>query len=171
MTTSALLRPLLLGLATGMRSQLGLAVLVWSEPAGPGDSAALRRLRSPAGRAAVALAAAGEIVADKLPSTPSRLGPPMLAARLATGAGVGALAANTRDKRALGLAAALGLAGAAAGSYAGAAYRKALPARTNSPDLPWAVGEDVAAAALAATAVKVWPQPQPWWRRLPFVSR
>ncbi|CAA9263978.1 MAG: hypothetical protein AVDCRST_MAG41-2514, partial [uncultured Corynebacteriales bacterium] len=65
MTSSAVLRPLLLGVATGMRSQLGLAVLAWSGPAGPGDPAVLRALRSRAGQAALGLAAAGEVVADK----------------------------------------------------------------------------------------------------------
>ena len=171
MTSSALLRPLLLGVATGMRSQLGLAVLAWSEPAGPGDPAVLRGLRSPVGRVALGLAAAGEVVVDKLPSTPSRLKPPVLGARLVTGAAVGALAAGSADRRARGTAAVLGLAGAAAGTYAGAHSRRAAAARGTLPDLPFAVVEDAVAAGLAATAVKVWPQPRPWWKRLPFTSR
>jgi uncharacterized membrane protein len=171
MTSSALLRPLLLGLATGMRSQLGLAVLVWSEPAGTGETAVLRTLRSPAGRVATGLAAAGEIVADKLPQTPSRLKAPVLGSRLLAGAAVGALAAGSTDRRALATGGALGLAGAAAGTYAGAYYRKAGAGHSALPDLPFAVGEDVIAAGLAATAVKVWPEPRPWWRRLPFTSR
>lgn len=170
MTSRVLARPLLLGLATGLRSQLGLAVLAWSEP-DPRDSAPLRALRSPAGRAAAGLAAAGEIVADKLPSTPSRLAPPVLGSRLAVGALVGALAAGTGDRRILVLAGAVGMAGAAAGSYAGAAYRKAAVARTHTPDLPWALVEDAVAAGLAGAAVKVWPEPRPWWKRLPLPGR
>jgi uncharacterized membrane protein len=164
---SALYRPLLLGIVTGLRSQLGVAVLAWSEPASARDTRALRLLRSTPGRTVAGLAAAGEVVMDKLPSTPSRLQPMVLGARLATGGAVGALAAGSVDRRTLGLAAALGVAGAAAGSYAGAAYRKALPARTHTPDLPWAVTEDAIAAGLAATAVKVWPEPRPWWQRAP----
>ncbi len=164
---SALVRPLLLGIVTGMRSQLGVAVLAWSEPASGRDTRALRLLRSAPGRTVVGLAAAGELVADKLPSTPSRLAPMVLGARLATGAAVGALAAGSVDKRTVAIAGAVGVAGAAAGSYAGAAYRKALPARTHTPDLPWALGEDAIAAGLAATAVKVWPEPRPWWQRVP----
>jgi uncharacterized membrane protein len=167
-----LLRPLLLGVVTGLRSQLGLAVLAWSEPAAKHDPVVLRGLRSTPGRVAVTLGAAGELVVDKLPSTPSRLQPKVLGVRLATGAAVGALAAGTSDRRALAVASAVGAAGAAAGSYAGAAYRKALPARTHTPDLPWALTEDAVAAGLAATAVKVWPEPRPWWQRAPrAVSR
>ena len=171
MTSSAVFRPLLLGVATGMRSQLGLAELAWSGPAGTGDPAVLRGLRSPAGRAALGLAAAGEVVADKLPATPSRLRPPVLGARLATGAAVGALAAGSAGRRAQATGAVLGLAGAAAGTYAGAAYRKAAADRSVLPDLPFAVLEDVVAAGLAATAVRVSPRPRPWWARLPFTRR
>src|SRR5215207_8506332 len=171
MTSRALLRPLLLGLATGMRSQLGLAVLAWSEPAGSGDTAALRRLRTPAGRVGAGLAAAGELVADKLPQTPSRLTPAVLSSRLATGAVVGALASGATDRRTRALAGAVGVAGAAAGTYAGAAYRKAAADRTSLPDLPFGLAEDAVAAGLAGTAVRVWPQRTPWRQRLPFASR
>jgi uncharacterized membrane protein len=167
MTSSAVLRPLVLGVVTGLRSQLGLAVLAWSEPADGSPTRALRLLRSGPGRGLTALGAGTELVMDKLPSTPSRLSPPGLAFRLAAGAGVGALAAASSDRRTVGVAGALGLAGAAAGTYAGAYYRRILPAATDTADLPWAVGEDVVAAALAATAVKVWPEPQPWWKRVP----
>ena len=74
---------------------------------------------------------------------------------------------NSADRRTVGTASAIGLAGAAAGTFAGAYYRKLLPARTHTPDLPWALGEDAVAAGLAATAVRVWPEPRPWWRRVP----
>ena len=167
MTSASIFRPLVLGVVTGLRSQLGLAVLAWSEPASGRDTRALRLLRSAPGRGLTGVGAATELVVDKLPSTPSRLQPQGLAFRLLAGAGVGALAANSTDRRTVGVASALGVAGAAAGTYAGAYYRKLLPARTHTPDLPWAVGEDVVAAGLAATAIKVWPEPRPWWQRAP----
>jgi uncharacterized membrane protein len=167
MTSAPLLRPLVLGVVTGLRSQLGLAALAWSEPASGRDTRALRLLRSTPGRGLTSAGAASELVADKLPSTPSRLEPQVMAFRLLAGAGVGALAANSTDRRTVGVASALGLAGAAAGAYAGAYYRKLLPARTRTPDLPWALGEDAVAAGLAATAIKVWPEPRPWWQRAP----
>ena len=171
MTSRPLLRPLLLGLATGMRSQLPMAALAWAEPARGGDPALLRRLRTPAGRVGAGIAAAGELVADKLPRTPSRLRPPVLASRLATGALVGALAAGTGDRRALVTAGAVGMAGAAAGSYAGAAYRSALPARTGTGDLPWALGEDAVAVGLVAAATRVGAERTRWWARVPAPRR
>jgi uncharacterized membrane protein len=167
MTSAPVLRPFVLGVVTGLRSQLGLAVLAWSEPASGRDTRALRLLRSAPGRGLSGAGAATELVIDKLPSTPSRLQPPALAARLLAGAGIGALAANSTDRRTVGVASALGVAGAAAGTFAGAYYRKLLPARTHTPDLPWAVGEDAVAAGLAAMAVKVRPEPRPWWQRAP----
>jgi len=167
MTSAPLLRPLVLGVVTGLRSQLGLAALAWSEPASARDTRALRLLRSTPGRGLTSAGAAAELVADKLPSTPSRLDPQNLAFRLLAGAGVGALAVNSTDRRTVGVASAVGLAGAAVGTYAGAYYRKLLPARTRTPDLLWAVGEDAVAAGLAATAIKVWPEPRPWWQRAP----
>jgi len=167
MTSAPLLRPFVLGVVTGLRSQLGLAALAWSEPASGRETRALRLLRSTPGRGLTSVGAAAELVADKLPSTPSRLDPQNLAFRLLAGAGVGALAVNSTDRRTVGVASAVGLAGAAAGTYAGAYYRKLLPARTRTPDLLWAVGEDAVAAGLAATAIKVWPEPRPWWQRAP----
>jgi len=167
MTSAPLLRPFVLGVVTGLRSQLGLAALAWSEPASGRETRALRLLRSTPGRGLTSVGAAAELVADKLPSTPSRLDPQNMAFRLLAGAGVGALAANSTDRRTVGVASAVGLAGAAAGTYAGAYYRKLLPARTRTPDLLWAVGEDAVAAGLAATAIKVWPEPRPWWQRAP----
>ena len=167
MTSAPVLRPLVLGIVTGMRSQLGLAMLAWSEPGSGRDTRALRLLRSTPGRQLAGAGAAAELVVDKLPSTPSRLQPPALAVRVFAGAGVGALAANSTDRRTVGTASLLGAAGAVAGSFAGAYYRKLAPARTHTPDLPWALGEDAVAAGLAATAVKVWPEPRPWWQRAP----
>lgn len=165
---SELLRPLLLGVVTGLRSQLGLAVLAWSAPPSGRDSRALRLLRSGPGRIAIATAAAGEVVADKLPQTPSRLTPAPLASRLVCGAAVGALAVGRADRRTTLLAAAAGVAGAGAGAYAGATYRRTLTGRTGTPDLPWALVEDAAAAGLAAVAVRAPAPTPPWWRRLPL---
>jgi uncharacterized membrane protein len=167
---SALLRPLLLGVVTGLRSQLGLAVLAWSDPPSGRDPAPLRLLRTRPGRIAIATAAAGEIVADKLPRTPSRLSPPTLAGRLVSGALVGALAAGRADRRGTLYAAGAGVLGAGAGAYAGATYRKVAVQRTGTPDLPWALVEDAAAAGLAAAAVRAPAPAPPWWRRLLLIG-
>jgi|SRR6266516_1131803 len=162
---TVLLRPLLLGVVTGARSQLGLAVLAWSPPRRR-DPAPLRLLRTRAGRAGSGLAVAGELVADKLPRTPSRLSPPVLGGRLAVGALVGALAAERRDPATTGLSAAAGAVGAAGAAWAGAKARTTLPERTGTPDLPWALAEDAAAVGLAV-ALRGRPEPTPWWRPRP----
>jgi uncharacterized membrane protein len=94
-------------------------------------------------RAPLALAAAGELAADKLPGVPARTAPGPLALRLAAGGFSGhALAGRA------GLAA--GVAGAAAGTFAGGRARGALTQRTGLPDWPVAVAEDAVAYALAA---------------------
>jgi uncharacterized membrane protein len=66
-----------LGAATGLRSTVALAALVVRR--NDGLPAALGH---PAAQAAAAIASAGELVADKLPTTPSRLSPRGLASRL-----------------------------------------------------------------------------------------
>jgi uncharacterized membrane protein len=162
---AALLRPLLLGVVIGARSQLGPAVLAWSPPRRH-DPAPLRLLRTRAGRAGSGLALAGERVADKLPRTPSRLSPPVLGGRVAAGALVGALAAERRDPATTGLSAAAGVLGAAGASWAGATARTTLPKRTGTPDLPWALAEDAAALGLAL-ALRGRPEPTPRWLRRP----
>ena len=151
---SALLRPLLLGVATGARSQLGPAALAWSPPRRE-DPRPLRLLRTRPCRVAVTLAAAGELVGDKLPRTPSRLSRPVLTARLVAGAVVGALAADPRDPVTTALSAAAGMVGAGAASWAGATARQTLPARTGTSDLPWALAEDATAVALAAAVTRL----------------
>ena len=91
MTSTSVFRPLVLGVVTGLRSQLGLAVLAWSEPASKQDTRALRLLRSAPGRGLTGVGAAAELVAEAL-----RLASPCLRDR--------ALAAKpddqpTRDRR------------------------------------------------------------------------
>ena len=116
---------LLLGLSTGLRTFTAPAVL------------ALRERPLSGRRSLVLLAAAGELVADKLPSMPSRLQPRGLSGRL--------LSAAISGQRVAGPA------GAAAG--AGAAVASAVAgnaARGLSPGWPAAVCEDGVAIALAS---------------------
>jgi uncharacterized membrane protein len=103
-------------------------------------------------RIAAVLAAAGELVGDKLPQTPSRLAPPGLFARLVLGATAGWIvgAREGGDRR---VSAAVGLGAAAATTFAGARARGLLSERFGA-DLPGAVGEDVLALALAGSAVR-----------------
>jgi uncharacterized membrane protein len=133
-----------LGWASGGRTSFGPAALVL---ASHGSESRWARARS----LGAVLASAGEVVVDKLPQTPSRLEPQVLGGRIVTGAGAAGALAH-RDNQPLLVSAALGAAGAAAGSFAGNLWRRA--AAKKVPDWQAAVGEDVATAAIAAWAVR-----------------
>ena len=139
-SASTLVAASLLGIATGMRSLLPLAVLSTTHARPRG----LRVLLLPL--------AATELVGDKLPRTPSRLAPVPLAFRIIAG-GLGA-AWLTRSRRRTPLVLA-GAVGALAGALLGFRARSRLPSVTRTSDLPWAVLEDLSAAALARTAVQL----------------
>jgi uncharacterized membrane protein len=95
------------------------------------------------------VAAGGELIADKLPGTPSRLQPAPLAARIAAGALAGGLDARRRH-RGVVLAAIAGGGAAAGASYAGAFWRAF--AGHHGFAVPGALLEDGAAIALASVA-------------------
>jgi hypothetical protein len=137
---SSLAAAALLGVASGMRSLLPLAVLSVTQGSPRGLQALLLPL------------AATELVRDKLPGTGSRLDAVPLASRILAG-GLGA-AWLTRSRHPVPLVLA-GAAGALAGALLGSRARTRLPHATGTPDLPWAVLEDVTAGALAATAVRL----------------
>jgi uncharacterized membrane protein len=83
----------LAGAATGSRSMTGVAALTLATP--PGAAAQPdRTLGRPWVKATAALAAAGEIAADQLPSAPSRLAPPGLASRVGAAAAAGVIIAR-----------------------------------------------------------------------------
>ena len=86
-----------------------------------------------------------EIVADKLPLTPSRKATAAFAARLASGGLAGAVVGSASCRATLG--ALLGVAGAVVGTEGGAAFRSWL-ASLFERDLPAAVIEDLVTFAL-----------------------
>lgn len=94
--------------------------------------------------------ALGELVADKLPATPSRKEPLPFAGRIVSGAICGALLGARRGELTAGLFA--GAAGAVAGTLGGARVRSALATQLDA-DLPAALVEDAAAIGLAAALV------------------
>jgi uncharacterized membrane protein len=149
-------RPFTLGVVTGLRSQLPSAMLAWRAsrgdlPAEVSGPAALLQRKSSLRVAAVA--AAGEMVGDKLPQTPSRLDSGPFVGRLALGATAGAgLASAFGQSQVLG--AAFGAAGAAVGSVAGYRLRAMAAERTPLPDLAWALVEDGVAITLALRATR-----------------
>ncbi|WP_375485629.1 hypothetical protein [uncultured Jatrophihabitans sp.] len=149
---SALLpvRALLAGVASGCRSQSGVAAVVLT-PAGTGR---LDRLLHKPGRFwGAVVPVVGESLGDKSPKAPARTDFPVILARLGFGAAAAAALASRRGES-QPLAAALGAAGALASSYGGVQARAALAARAGS-DLPGAVGEDLLALGLGLTAARL----------------
>jgi uncharacterized membrane protein/uncharacterized protein (UPF0548 family) len=152
-------RALLLGAVAGMRSQLPIALLALERARGrfdPGRSWLARRLATPAGVAAAALASAGELAGDKLPVIADRTRPGPFTGRVAIGALVGAAAYQDADRLAAHGAVA-GAIAAAGSTLALARARTALARRTPLPDLAWGVVEDALAVTLGLLAVRSRP--------------
>jgi len=129
-------RAALLGVAGGLRTFMPPAALV------------VRQGR-PSGRAGTALvvAAAGELIGDKLPQMPSRTDSRGLAARFTSSGACGFALAGPRGA---GVAGASAMAGAFAGFHA----RRWLGRRTGWPDPACAVVEDGVAVGLAALGTR-----------------
>src|SRR5215510_12146599 len=107
----------LIGIVAGSRSLTAPAAVAWAAHRNWIDvhSSPLSFLGSTAAVVVFVLAAVGELIADKLPSTPSRMKPPGLIARIVLGGLSGAaIAASTSQSIALG--AVLGAAGGIAGA-------------------------------------------------------
>jgi len=144
---------LLIGVVAGLRTMTAPAAvsiaawLGWISLAGT----PLSFLASAWAAAILGLLAAGELVADQLPSTPSRKVPLQFGGRLLTGALSGAALGAAGGMLVPGLVA--GVLGAVLGTYGGAALRAGL-ARSFGSDPPAALIEDAIAigGALAIVA-------------------
>ena len=134
-----------LGAATGARSTAGITALALTSS--DADGPVVSRLGSRPGTVAVAAAAAGELVADKLPSTPSRLAARGLVPRVTLAAAAAAGVAR-RDGQRADAAALIASAAALAAATLGVRLRAAAASRFGS-DKPGAFAEDLLAAALA----------------------
>jgi uncharacterized membrane protein len=144
MTTTT--RALLLGALSGARSATPLAMLALrhGDRTPPGSWRGWRMFRSPIARGSLVAAAAGEFVADKLPSTPSRIKPGALLGRAVSGAIVGlAIASESRSADVRVQGALVGAIGAIAGSFAGYLARRIVGRITHLPDPVVALAEDV----------------------------
>jgi uncharacterized membrane protein len=84
------------------------------------------------------------LIADQLPSTPSRTAPPGLITRIVTGGlcGAGIAIAGSQS---LALGAVIGVVGALAGTYGGYYARTGLVRALKVPDLVIAILEDIVA--------------------------
>jgi uncharacterized membrane protein len=141
-----LARSAALGAASGSRSSAGITALALTSR--PGDLGVIAsRAGSRPGQVVAPLLAVGELTADKLPSTPSRLGARGLIPRIALAAiAAGGMASRggERPEPAAALAAVTALGSAALG-----ARLRALAARRLGSDLPGALIEDALAGTLA----------------------
>jgi uncharacterized membrane protein len=136
----------LIGAATGLRSQMGMASAVVFGAERPRTPAWLRA--KPARPVALTLAL-GELVADKLPSTPNRTEALGLGARIGLAAlSSGILATSAGQGGPVPICA--GVAAAVGAAFGGMKVRAALG--RHLPPVAVAVAEDLLAATLAANA-------------------
>jgi uncharacterized membrane protein len=146
MRMSSLELAALAGAATGLRSTVGMAALI-----NAGVPGLPRQLTGHAAQVAASLGVAGELVADKLPSAPSRLEPAGLGGRVVLAAAAGAvLARGAKDSLlpAVVVAAAAALLSARVGHDVRAAASKRVPPAAA------ATAEDMVALALAAASAR-----------------
>lgn len=148
----ATLLALLLGVVAGLRALTPLAVVSWAARLGilALDGTPLAFFGYAATPWIFTVLAAGELVNDKLPKTPSRKVPAQFGARVVTGALAGAAAGAASHVLVIGLFA--GILGAVVGTLGGAAIRGKLAAAFGR-DLPAALLEDTVAIVLAVAAV------------------
>jgi uncharacterized membrane protein len=140
----------LIGVVDGLRSLTPPAVVAWAAYRGwiHLDGTPLHFMASTAAVVIFILLAIVELVADKLPSAPSRTQPPGLIARVVLGASCGAaLALSGAQPAALG--ALLGTAGGVAGAFGGYQVRTRLVKALKIPDFVIAILEDAAAICAA----------------------
>lgn len=141
-----LCRSVVLGVAAGSRSSLGVAGPALFGGRTPGVPS---RSRGMLARSVGALMLGAELVADKHPDTPSRLDMPGSPLRLLSGAG-GAVALARRDAAKVSLPAVAGALGAVVGTVVGSVWRE--QAGELMPDWRAGLVEDVVAVGLAALA-------------------
>ncbi len=143
-----------LGAVAGLRSMTAPALLSQAARTGSIDleSTPFQFLSTQRAADIATAAAVLELVADKLPFTPDRTGVPGLAARIASGAMVGAALSSARKKDWVP-GAIVGAAAAVAGTFIGFWLRKTLT-ESGAPDLPIALAEDTVAVAVGVLALR-----------------
>ena len=146
-----LLFALLIGVVAGLRALTAPAVVAWAAALGwiNLDGTWAEWMAHPITVTVLTILALGELVTDKLPSTPTRRVPMQFGARLVTGGFSGAVLATgaVLDPTTWVVVAAIGAAliGAVVGTLGGAEARKGLVAAGGGHDLPVAMVEDAIA--------------------------
>ena len=144
--SEVLLLAFLIGVISGLRSLTAPAVVAWAAHKGwiNLQNTPLSFMGSTAALIIFVLLALVELVTDQLPSTPSRLKPPGLIARIVLG-GLSGAALAVAGGQSLGLGAVLGAVGGVAGAFAGYHTRTGLVRALKVPDIVIALLEDAVA--------------------------
>ncbi|MFC5271837.1 DUF4126 family protein [Adhaeribacter terreus] len=146
---NATLQALGLGAVAGMRAFAAPAILshfLTHDPAGALYNTRLRYLQRPYIATGLKILAGAELVGDKLPATGDRISPPQLAARLLSGAVVGATVAGAHERPKL-TGALLGMVAATAASFGFYFLRKKLGQESKLPDMALGFMEDAVMAS------------------------
>ena len=148
-----LILAVLIGIIAGLRSMTAPAVVSWAARLGwiHLNSTWLAFLGYSWTPWILTIAALGELVVDKLPSTPSRKAPASFAFRIVSGSSSGVAIGISHGSLVVGLIG--GAIGAVTGTIGGAAARSAL-ARIFGKDLPAALLEDAVAIVGAILILK-----------------
>jgi uncharacterized membrane protein len=135
----------LIGVIAGPRAMTAPAVVSWAARLGwlHVENTWLAFLGFTATPYIISVLAIGELIADKLPNTPSRKAPPGFIARIVTGGLSGAALGASGGSWIVGLIA--GVIGAIAGTFGGYEFRSRLVKATGGKDLPIALLEDLIA--------------------------
>ncbi len=155
-SSSVYIKAAALGVVAGMRSMLPFALLNWTKDQSQEtlDEATVERvLNSPGVQFLTSSAALGEVLGDKLPLTPDRTNRGPFVGRLVIGALAGMTLCRRYDQSPL-VGAALGAAGAGAGTLLGYYGRLTLAQATGVSDTVWGLTEDVVALGLGLFAVR-----------------
>jgi uncharacterized membrane protein len=144
--SEVLLLAFLIGIVSGLRSLAAPALVAWAAHRNwlSLHNTSLSFLGSTAAVVAFILLALVELVADQLPSTPSRTKPPGLIARIVLGGLSGACVA-VAGAQSMALGAALGGVGGIAGAFSGYQARTRLVRALKVPDFVIAFLEDAVA--------------------------
>jgi uncharacterized membrane protein len=148
-----LLFAFLIGVVSGLRSMAAPAVVSWAVQLGYlsiGDTW-LAFLGFRWTRWILSIAALGELIGDKRPSTPSRKALVPFVARILSGGLCGGAIGATLGNLYLGMV--FGAAGAVAGTLGGYAARTGLVRATSGRDVPIALLEDLIAIVMAVCVV------------------
>jgi uncharacterized membrane protein len=146
--TQVLLLAFLIGGIAGLRTLTAPAVVAWAANRHWLNlhNSPLALIGSTAGVVVFTLGALGELVVDKLPSTPNRTQLLGLIGRSVLG-GLSGAAVATSGAQPITLGAVLGVAGAVAGAFGGYEVRKRLVRALKVPDSVIALLEDAVAIA------------------------